>query len=84
MSTNERNAFGTPASVTTDATGKPTLVPAPKVIAGAAASGALVVLVAVLTAITPDLLTFAGPWAPVLMAGIVAAAGFLGSYVKRP
>lgn len=82
--TNERSAFGTPANVTTDASGKPTLIPAPKVVAGAAASGALVVLVAILTAITPELLSFAGPWAPVLFAGVVALAGFLGSYIKRP
>lgn len=81
---NERNAFGTPKSVTTDAEGQPTLTPAPKVAAGIVTSGSLVVLVAVLTAITPDLLTFAGPWAPVLFAGVVALAGFIGSYVKRP
>ncbi len=84
MSTNDRNASGVPASVTTDATGKPTLIPAPKVAAGVITSGALVVLVAVLTAITPELLDFAGPWAPVLFAGIVALAGFLGGYIKRP
>lgn len=84
MSTNDRNAFGTPASVTTDANGKPTLTPAPKVIASTVAAGGLVVLVAILTAITPDLLAFAGPWAPVLFAGVVALAGFLGGYIKRP
>lgn len=72
------------ASVTTDEHGEPTLKPTPKVVAGVAASGALVVLVAVLTAVTPDLLSFAGPWAPVLFAGVVALAGFLGSYIKRP
>lgn len=72
------------APVTTDKAGEPTLVPAPKVVAGAVSAGALVVIVAVLTAITPELLAFAGPWAPVLFAGVVALAGFLGSYIKRP
>ena len=81
---NERNAFGTPKSVTTDANGNPTLTPTPKVAAGIVTSGSLVVLVAVLTAITPELLSFAGPWAPVLFAGVVALAGFIGSYVKAP
>lgn len=70
--------------VTTDADGQPTATPAPKVLATAAVSGALIVLVAVLTAITPDLLSFAGQWAPVLFAGVVALAGFIGGYVKRP
>lgn len=71
--------------VTADpATGEPTAAPAPKVLAAAAVSGSLVVLVAILTAVTPDLLAFAGPWAPVLFAGVVALAGFLGGYIKRP
>jgi hypothetical protein len=70
--------------VTTDAEGKPTLTPAPKVIAGAATAGAVVVIGAMLTAVTPELLSFAGPWAPVLFAGVAALAGFVGSYTKRP
>lgn len=70
--------------VTVDANGQPTAAPSPKVIAGIASSGALVVVVALLTAITPDLLSFLGPWAPVAFAGVVALAGFLGSYIKSP
>lgn len=70
--------------VTVDENGTPTPTPTPKVVAGIAASGALVVVVAILTAVTPDLLGFAGPWAGVIFAGITALAGFLGSYIKRP
>lgn len=83
-SNTDRNAFGTPQHVTTDENGKPTAAPAPKVLASGITAGGLVVLVAVLTAITPDLLAFAGPWAPVLFAGVVALAGFLAGYIKRP
>ena len=71
-------------AVTTDAQGNPTLKPTGKVVAGIASSGALVVVVALLTAVTPDLLGFLGPWAPVAFAGVVALAGFLGSYIKAP
>lgn len=74
----------TDSNVTTDAQGNPTLKPTGKVVAGVATSGALVVVVALLTAVTPDLLGFLGDWAPVAFAGVVALAGFLGSYVKAP
>lgn len=70
--------------VTVDANGEPTAAPAPKVAAAGLTMGALVVLVAMLTAITPELLAFAGPWAPVIFAGVVALAGFLAGYIKRP
>lgn len=70
--------------VTLDADGKPTLTPSPKVAAGAISAGVVVVVSAVLAAITPELLSFAGPWAPVLFAGVAALAGFVGSYAKRP
>lgn len=83
--TNERNAFGTPESVTVNkTTGQPTLNPAPKVAAAAVTMGILVVAVAMLGAITPDMLTALGPWAPVVFAGIVALGGFLAGYIKRP
>lgn len=77
-----RNASG--ELVTADESGNPTNAPAPKVLAAGVTMGALVVVVAMLTAITPDLLGFAGDWAPVLFAGIVAAGGFLAGYIKRP
>lgn len=70
--------------LTLDANGEPTLTPAPKVIAGGVTAAAVVVIGAMLTAITPDLLSFAGPWAPVLFAGVAALAGFVASYAKRP
>ena len=69
---------------TADEQGNPTLKPTGKVLAGIASSGALVVLVAVLTAVNPELLDFAGEWKGVLYAGVVAIAGFLGSYIKAP
>lgn len=71
-------------AVTTDEKGEPTLVPAPKVAAGGITSAVVVVVAAVLAAVTPDLLAFAGPWAPVLFAGVAALAGFVASYAKRP
>lgn len=72
-------------TITVDAkTGDPTLKPTGKVLAAAVTTGALVVAVAVLTAITPDLLGFLGKWAPVGFAGVVALAGFLAGYIKRP
>jgi hypothetical protein len=70
--------------VTRDSEGQPTLTPAPKVAAAGVTMGILVVLVAMLSAITPELLAFAGPWAAVLFAGVVALAGFLAGYIKRP
>lgn len=81
---NPRNAFGTPRSVTTDENGEPTLTPAPKVLASGVTMGALVVVVAVLGAVTPDMLTFAGPWSTLIYAAVVAAGGFLAGYIKRP
>lgn len=70
--------------VTTDGNGNPTLTPTPKVAAAAAAMGILVVVVAILGGITPELLTFAGPWSGPLFAGITALTGFLAGYIKRP
>lgn len=70
--------------VTRDASGNPTSVPTAKVAAGGVSAGALVVLVAILTAITPDLLAPLGPWAPIVLSGITALAGFLGGYLKSP
>lgn len=69
---------------TTDATGEPTPRPTSKVLAGAVTGLALTVVVAVLTAITPDLLEPLGPWAGPAFAGIGALAVALGAYIKRP
>jgi len=70
--------------VTTDGTGQPTAKPTSKVAAGAITGGALTVLVAMLGAITPDLLTFFGPWAPVVFVGIGALSASLAAYIKKP
>lgn len=70
--------------VTLDQNGQPTATPTPKIAAAGITMGVLVVVVAMLAAITPELLEFAGPWAPVLFAGIVALGGFLAGYIKRP
>lgn len=84
MTDNQRSAFGGVPSVTTDANGDPTLKPTPKILAAGVTMGALVVVVAMLGAITPDMLTALGQWAPVVFAGIVALGGFLAGYAKRP
>lgn len=91
VSTMSNNELSTVAAVvdgkptTVDpATGTPTAIPTAKVLTTAAVSLGLVVVVAILNAITPDLLGFAGAWAPVLFAGIVALAGSLAGYIKRP
>ncbi|WGW12768.1 hypothetical protein LWF01_03055 [Saxibacter everestensis] len=55
----------------------------PKVIATAGTTIGLTVLVAMLEAITPELLSFAGPWATVLYMGVIALAGTLAGYVTR-
>lgn len=69
---------------TTDATGEPTPRPTSKVLAGAVTGLALTVVVAVLTAITPELLAPLGAWAGPAFAGIGALAVALGAYIKRP
>lgn len=69
---------------TTDQFGEPTLKPTAKVAAGAWTGLALTVIVAMLSAITPDLLTFFGPWAGVVFVGVGALATALGAYIKRP
>lgn len=76
--------FDAVKSVTTDATGTPTPKPTAKVLAGAVTGLALTVVVAVLTAITPDLLEPLGAWAGPAFAGIGALAVALGAYIKRP
>lgn len=55
----------------------------PKVTSAGISSGAVVVLVAVLMAVTPEMLDFAGQWTPVIYAAVPALAAVLGAYVKR-
>lgn len=72
------------AGKTTDAAGVPTAKPTAKVRNGAITGLALTVVVAVLTAITPDLLDFLGPWAGPAFAGIGALAVALSAYITKP
>jgi drug/metabolite transporter (DMT)-like permease len=55
----------------------------PKVVAQAATGIALAVILAVITAVTPDMLSSLGSWGVLLYAGIVALGGALAGYVKR-
>ncbi|WP_025780253.1 hypothetical protein [Brevibacterium sp. VCM10] len=55
----------------------------PKVGAAGISSGVVVIVVAMLSAITPDMLDWAGRWAPVIYAGVPALAAVLGAYIKR-
>lgn len=71
-------------NVTTDENGVPTARPSGKVTAGALTGLAVTVVVAALTAITPELLEPLGPWGGVVLAGIGALAVALGAYVKSP
>lgn len=71
-------------NVTTDENGVPTAKPTSKVAAGALTGLAVTVLVAVLSAITPELLEPLGPWAGPALAGIGALAFGLGAYFKSP
>jgi hypothetical protein len=55
----------------------------PKVAAGAITSAALVVLLAIITAVTPDMVDGLGQWGTLVYAGIVALGGVIASYIKR-
>lgn len=55
----------------------------PKVKAAGVSSGAVVVLVAMLAAITPDMFDFAGRWTPIIYAGVTALVAVLSAYIKR-
>ena len=65
-------------------TGQPTSQPTAKVLAGVITAGALVVVEAAITAITPDLFSALGPWGGIVYAGVVGLGGFLAGYIKRP
>lgn len=55
----------------------------PKVKAAGISSGAVVIVVAMLAAITPDMFDFAGRWTPVIYAGVTALVAVLSAYAKR-
>lgn len=55
----------------------------PKVASAGISSGVVVVVVAMLAAITPDMLDWAGRWTPVIYAAVPALAAVLGAYIKR-
>jgi len=55
----------------------------PKVIAPAIFNIILIGVVAAIAGITPDLLTFLGPWAGVAYLGIAAIGTALAGYIKR-
>lgn len=82
MSTPIFDSVGKP--VTTDANGNATLAPANKVKMAALVGAGAVIVTAMLAAITPDMLSFAGQFTPVIYAGVVALATVTGAYVARP
>lgn len=55
----------------------------PKVASAGISSGVVVVVVAMLMAITPEMLDFAGQWTPVIYAAVPALAAVLGAYIKH-
>lgn len=55
----------------------------PKVTSAGISSGVIVVIVAMLAAITPDMLDWAGRFTPVIYAAVPALAAVLGAYIKR-
>lgn len=71
-------------NVTRDTSGQPTLAPANKVKVAALWGALATIATAALAAVTPEMLSFAGQWTPVLYAGIVALATVVGAYVARP
>lgn len=70
--------------VTTDAAGEPTLAPTAKVNNAALFTVLGTVALAALTAITPDMLSFAGEWTPVVYAAVGGVIATLAAYLKRP
>lgn len=70
--------------VTTDAQGEPTLKPTAKVSNAALYTVLATVAVAALSAVTPDMLDFAGQWTPVVYAAIGGVIATLAAYLKRP
>lgn len=71
-------------TVTTDAEGTPTLKPNAKVLAGIVAGIVVTLGVAMLSAVTPEMLGFAGQFTPVIFAGVGAIVAIGTAYLKRP
>ena len=70
--------------VTTDAEGTPTAKPTAKVRNGAITGIALAVGVAVLSAVTPQMLEGLDSWGVLIYAGIVALGSSLAAYMTKP
>lgn len=70
--------------VTTDANGEPTPKPTAKVRNGAITGIALAVGVAILNAVTPDMLANLGSWGVLIYAGVVALGSSLAAYITKP
>jgi len=70
--------------VTTDEQGKPTAKPTAKVRNGAITGIALAVGVAILNAVTPDMLSNLGSWGVLIYAGVVALGSSLAAYITKP
>lgn len=71
-------------AVTTDETGTPTPKPTAKVRNGAITGIALALGVAVLSAVTPEMLESLGSWGVLIYAGIVSLGSSLAAYLTRP
>lgn len=71
-------------NVTKDEKGEKTLTPNNKVQKGILAGAALTVLVAILSAVTPDMLSFAGQFTPLLIAGVTALVTLGTTYLAKP
>lgn len=70
--------------VTTDANGEPTNKPVAKVQNAALFTVLATIAVAALTAVTPEMLSFAGQWTPVVYAAVGGVVATLAAYLKRP
>ena len=70
--------------VTTDKSGTPTLTPTAKVSNAALFTVLGTIALAALTAVTPDMLSFAGQWTPVVYAAVGGVIATIAAYLKRP
>lgn len=61
----------------------PSKTPSPKVIAQAATGLVLIIIIAAINAVTPEMFVALGQWAGVAYAGVVALGGALAGYIKR-
>lgn len=63
-----------------NADGQPTYLPTRKVVVSFAATVAVTVLIAVLSAVTPEMLAWAGQYAPLIATAVTALVGVLTAY----